>query len=169
MQALITEAMHLLRARGNDEEAQREAVGHFREVAGLVGIVRRRRFTAALVEALLEATSRGLSFHQIFIDTSAHGSRQPLAGAPPAATADVIASKDGGEACSAAQDHDLHDFFQRIQPINPYEDFDATGLEYTASEHQGHDQSMMAALIHALSPRLIVEVGSWKGGSGASS
>ena len=52
-----------------------------------------------------------------------------------------------------------------VYAVNPYEEFDAAGLEYTAGEHQGHDQSMMAALIHAISPRLIIEVGSWKGGS----
>jgi len=35
-----------------------------------------------------------------------------------AATADVLASKDEGEACTEA--HELELFFQRIHPVNPY-------------------------------------------------
>jgi predicted O-methyltransferase YrrM len=156
--------MQLLRTRQNDDEAKQEAVRCLQEASGLVGIVRRRRFTAAVVEALLAASKLGLSLHEIYVDSSSPSSRSADA-ATPAATADVLASKDEGEACPSVHDHEMHEFFQRIHAVNPYEEFDAAGLEYTAGEHQGHDQSMMAALIHAISPRLIIEVGSWKGGS----
>ena len=174
-QAMIANAMRLLRAHESgdkpSEATHTDAARLFRDAAALVPDVRRRRYSAALVEALLQASSLGLTLHRVFLADPASPSASPssLSSETPAstaeeATADVLTSKDSSEAC-AGHEHALEEFARRIQPQNPYLDFDASGLEYTAGEHQGHDQGLMAALIHVLSPQLIIEVGSWKGGS----
>ena len=154
-QALISQAMDRIRKPGKSDVDTEQAADAFREAVALVSSVQRRRFSAALVEALQEATKFGVSLHGIFTAAESH----------TAETADVLASQEDTEACAVPGDHELDDFFQRIHPINPYEGFEEQGLEYTAGEHQGHDQGMMAALIHVLAPRLIIEVGSHKGGS----
>ncbi|EKX47310.1 hypothetical protein GUITHDRAFT_162687 [Guillardia theta CCMP2712] len=71
----------------------------------------------------------------------------------------------GAEACPSEDEHELSAVFRQIHPQNPYSDFDSTGLTFSAGEHQGHDTNMMASLIHLTQPKLIIEVGSWKGGS----
>jgi hypothetical protein len=83
------------------------------------------------------------------------------------ATVDVAGSAGGQEACPGQrQDHELDSLLQSMHRQNPYDGFDGSGLPaFTAGEFQGHDGSLMAVLVHVTRPRLIIEVGSWKGGS----
>jgi len=83
------------------------------------------------------------------------------------ATVDVVFSAGGQEACPGQrQDHELDSLLQSMHRQNPYDGFDGSGLPaFTAGEFQGHDESLMALLVHVTRPRLIIEVGSWKGGS----
>lgn len=168
--ALIATADALLTP--NDAGGVEEARAALREVMRLCEELRSRKIHGALVASMLQFISRGGGLWSL-VDSAdnfgadvAGGAAQNTEGRGIATTADVLSSEGGAEACPGGWDaHDLNHLLERIHPGNPYEGFDGGGLDYSAGEHQGHDQGLMAALILAVRPRLIIEVGSWKGGS----
>ena len=161
-QAMIANALRLLRADQQDdapsETVLTDAARLFRDAAALVAGVRRRRYSAALVEALLQASSLGLALNRVFLEDPTSPSSSPSsslsaespassAGVAAGATADVLASKDGSEACADAQnEHALEDFARRIQPQNPYLDFDASGERLEGGREEGREGGKKHAL-----------------------
>mmetsp|Transcript_51071 Transcript_51071/g.159583 ORF Transcript_51071/g.159583 Transcript_51071/m.159583 type:complete len:446 (-) Transcript_51071:1327-2664(-) len=130
---------------------------HLRLVFQIDQEISSRRLKGELIQVVHAFLRQGGTLSQV---TYALGDDEKLR-----TTADVLSSEGGAEACPSEDEHELSAVFRQIHPQNPYSDFDSTGLTFSAGEHQGHDTNMMASLIHLTQPKLIIEVGSWKGGS----